>query len=84
MPIAGAIGWLRVEGACADALAWLQEFEDVEDGLQVAWDSCQRGEWSAWLLGHLAHHSLPWSDERKPLVLLAIELERVGLDWERN
>ena len=55
-------------GACREARAFVMEHPT----LAAAWTACARGDWMLWLLGR-ATTSEPWSDERKPLVLCALD-----------
>lgn len=55
-------------GACPEAIIWTSQFTN----LQKAWDQCKRGDWMLWLLGR-CENSLPWTEERKPLLSCAID-----------
>ena len=52
---------------CEDALKWLR----TQPNAKAAWRDCKRGDWMLWLLGRL-DKSKPWSEERKPLVRIAV------------
>ncbi len=56
---------------CGDAQAWLQSLPNNTTP-QQAWDECKTGSWMLWLIGR-TDKSLPWSDERKPVVLCAMD-----------
>ena len=67
---------LRSINACAPALDWLLvgNYPTLAD----AWAVCPRGDWLLWLIGATTT-SVPWSDERKPLVAVAMECARTSL-----
>ena len=76
----GYIAEIEVLKACSEAVDWLREKRYPT--LQDAWDACERGDWMLWLWGKTAGGE-PMSDERKPLVLAAVECARLGLPlWE--
>ena len=66
--------------ACSAAVKYAKKFET----LQSAWDSCERAEWMFWLIGKTTQ-SKAWSDERKPIVLCALECaETVKHLWPKK
>ncbi len=54
--------------ACGEAVAWCRTRNSLAD----AWKHCTRGDWMLWLIGK-TDRSLPWSEERKPIVRIAVE-----------
>ena len=58
---------------CEDAATWADGYTSPDE----AWRECQRGDWMLWLLGKLS--GTPESDDRKKLVLCAMECARLVL-----
>ena len=69
---------LRSLGACSEAVEWAFGQADEE----TAWSFCKRGDWMLWLIGKTAGD--PWSDSRKPLVLVACECARFALPYTKD
>ena len=63
--------FLRKNGACS--LEAVEPFETVEE----AWESCNRGDWMAWLVGKLVKHLPPEHPERRKLTLAAVKTARL-------
>ena len=66
---------LKELNACSEAVKWCESYST----LQEAWDVCERGEWSLWLVGKLSGE--PGSEKRKRLVLCACECARLSLQF---
>ena len=67
------IGKLRKKGACQEALSWLE----TQPNWQIAWDTCDRGDWMLWLIGKMSA-SL---ESRQKLVLTACQCARLTLPY---
>ena len=63
--------FLKKNGACS--LEAVEPFDTVEE----AWESCNRGDWMAWLIGNLVKHLPPEHPERRKLTLAAVKTARL-------
>jgi hypothetical protein len=59
--------------ACPAAVDWARCYPT----LTAAWKACKRGDWMLWLIGKCTT-SAPWSEERKPIVRVALECARLA------
>ena len=53
---------------CIDSHAWLNEQTSPE----IAWQTCQRGDWMLWLIATQTSDN-SWSDDRKPLLACCLD-----------
>ena len=75
---ASIINKLKRLDTCNDAIEWAEEYPTF----QVAWDSCQRGDWMAWLLGKFA--GKPESRKRKKLVLTLCDCDAMIIKYSAS
>jgi len=70
---------LKLLPPCGNALAWCQ----TQPNASVAWKNCQNVSWMLWLIGETTK-SDPWSEERTPLVRVAIECAKLAEPYLNN
>lgn len=74
-----AIDTLKRMNACGESIRWLESLPG-DTILAQAWEACERGDWMLWLVGRTTR-SDPWSEERKPLVRVALECAKLAWKW---